>query len=355
MHVVQAEGVRPEPAHRRRVHIAVPRRDRQSNRGIWPWRSRRQRSPPSPASRDRRRSGTASSSPPGRHIPTPPPSAAGSRRRPTASVRRGGNMASTPPARSACCRTRPRRSSSRSPPGARPSGRSRGCARCTSDLARTSLSPRSSRGPPCRPSPPRCGSPSLDEPAELADGDLGRSQVERPRDPHPVLRLLVVLGVLVRIGRAHQELAGGDQHELHADRVGDRLRWLVRHRRLRSAVWSGRSGPVGRGRCGAGRVDHLQPVGGRLDWTRATRKPRSLLRYAGADPVPARRPAALRDAVQLPPRITRAAACERTSGSAPGDCLVVIARRTRPSTTPRHFRACRRGRRHSAGTGPPAP
>ena len=30
-------------------------------------------------------------------------------------------------------------------------------------------------------------------------------------DPHPVLRLLPVLGILVRIGRTHQELARGDQ------------------------------------------------------------------------------------------------------------------------------------------------
>ena len=60
------------------------------------------------------------------------------------------------------------------------------------------------------------------------------AQVERLGDPHPVLRLLGVLGVLIRIGRAHQELARRDEHELHANRVGhlDRHAEVLRPRFL---------------------------------------------------------------------------------------------------------------------------
>ena len=66
------------------------------------------------------------------------------------------------------------------------------------------------------------------------------AQVERPRDPHAVLRMLVLektclqkilaVGlveeggrVLGRLAAAHLELARRDEHQLHADGVGDLL------------------------------------------------------------------------------------------------------------------------------------
>ena len=50
---------------------------------------------------------------------------------------------------------------------------------------------------------------------------LADAEVEVPGDLDLVLRLLVGRGVRVVLGRAHEELAGRDALELHADAVGD--------------------------------------------------------------------------------------------------------------------------------------
>jgi hypothetical protein len=58
-------------------------------------------------------------------------------------------------------------------------------------------------------------------------GDLEHIQVEGPGKPDSVLGPLIVIHFLVTEGRAHLELPGGDQDQLHADRIGDDLHFLL--------------------------------------------------------------------------------------------------------------------------------
>jgi hypothetical protein len=59
----------------------------------------------------------------------------------------------------------------------------------------------------------------LHELFELSAGHFKDAHIERPRNPHGVLRFFVIPGLLVRIGGPEQELAAGNDGELHSDRV----------------------------------------------------------------------------------------------------------------------------------------
>ena len=61
------------------------------------------------------------------------------------------------------------------------------------------------------------------------------AQVERLGDPHSVLRLLRGEGVLVRIGRSHQELACGDQDQFQFHALAQVHREFLRRARCLAA------------------------------------------------------------------------------------------------------------------------
>src|SRR5262249_43526309 len=65
-------------------------------------------------------------------------------------------------------------------------------------------------------------------------GDRVDAQIERPADGHLVPWLLIVA-----LGRSHLELPGGDQLQLHADRVDD---LLLGHWRFRETFGRSRGG-----------------------------------------------------------------------------------------------------------------
>ena len=90
----------------------------------------------------------------------------------------------------------------------------------------------------------------------------------------------------------------------------------------------------------------------RLDSGQA--EPQAMFRYPGVLPPRYADRASCGLLSQPPPRITRSEAPGGPAGSAPGDGHSNSCR-THPGTIPRHSRACRRDRRHSAGTVPPVP
>src|SRR5262249_28710080 len=97
----------------------------------------------------------------------------------------------------------------------------------------------------------------------LALGHLGHAQVKRPGDLHPVPGFLISLRVLVVLRRAHQELAGRDEHQLHPDRVDGRPRWIGRRRPFRGwcGGWRGRHVPQYL-TVGGRYLDVPEPIGG---------------------------------------------------------------------------------------------
>ena len=105
----------------------------------------------------------------------------------------------------------------------------------------------------------------LGELLELPDRHFVLAEVERLRDPHAMLGVLVleVLGRALdrrerldqffgRFVAAHLELAGRDQHQLHADGIGDRVLLLPRGLRLIGPGKRRQSSEQQQATCGSG-------------------------------------------------------------------------------------------------------
>jgi len=105
----------------------------------------------------------------------------------------------------------------------------------------------------------------VNETTELPSRHLVYTQIERSCDLDPML-LLIVKTIFLVFRAAHQELAGGNQHQLHADGVGDdfrrRGRCLIRctGRVGALAIAGGQNGGPER-QIRDGRVSHSSPPG----------------------------------------------------------------------------------------------
>src|SRR5262249_41419736 len=59
----------------------------------------------------------------------------------------------------------------------------------------------------------------LHEGTELCDGDFAHAKVKGATDPHSMLRLFVLLGEIIGVGSAHEEIPRGNINKHHADGI----------------------------------------------------------------------------------------------------------------------------------------
>ena len=108
----------------------------------------------------------------------------------------------------------------------------------------------------------------------LALRHLMNAKAERLGDPYPMLGLLIGTRFSIGFRRAHEEFPRLDADELHADRVGDKLRgrggrrWG--HRRLRAGRVGGSFSGAGAGVGGTGGFVPLEAVSHPPSWVSTT-------------------------------------------------------------------------------------